>query len=203
MLIREETNVDRGLTSDGAESCLVITRYWCRHPPPCPRQCASRLPSNASLILSNTRRTGLEILFCRGPSNLNFICFSEACYRFDRFNEEKGITRAKSALIQGSVYQCFLTAVWVSKPFKKCQKALISFWRLVATPWARYCFQTEIASQLKHVTGPKRHRFQQQDKAAQFLTDFSRRPTVNGMKKTTAKYENWNFDENKFTFEVR
>lgn len=31
--------------------------------------------------------------------------------RFERFNEEKGITRAKSALIPGRVYQCFLTAV--------------------------------------------------------------------------------------------
>lgn len=47
--------------------------------------------------------------------------------RFERFNKEKGITSAKSALIQGSVYQCFLTAVRVSKPFKKCQKALISY----------------------------------------------------------------------------
>lgn len=172
MLIREETNVDRGLTSDGAESCLVITRYWCPAPPPSPspssRQCTSRLASTTSLILSNTRPTGLQNLFCGGPSNLNFICFAEACDRFDRFNEEKGITRAKSALIQGSVYQCFLTAAWVSKPFKKCQKALISFWRLVATPWARYCLQTEIASQLKHVMGPKRHRFQQEDKATHF-----------------------------------
>lgn len=132
MLIREETNVDRGLTSDRAESCLVITRYWCPAPTRPPRRLAvanapagwllQPLPSCPILDELGFRFNSVEDL-----QILTLFALLRHDDRFERFNEEKGIARAKSALIQGSVYQCFLTAVRVSKPFKKCQKALISY----------------------------------------------------------------------------